>query len=104
MGILEKDVELYLVKEVRKLNGKAFKVQSPGNNGFPDRLIVFPGNRMILAEIKRPGQKPRALQMRMIVFLRMLSIEVLVIDCKKQVDAFCEVMRKEIYDDAGNVK
>lgn len=41
----EKQIELYLIKEVRtKLKGTAFKFTSPGRRAVPDRLCVIPGH------------------------------------------------------------
>ncbi len=99
MGPLEKDVEGYLVQEIKKLGGKAYKVISPGNNGFPDRLSCLPGNRMQLIETKKPKGKPRKLQKVQIRFLRSLGIEVLVIDTKELVDTYINIMREEIKND-----
>ena len=38
----EKAVEAYLVKRMREIRGKAYKWVSPGNNGVPDRICLFP--------------------------------------------------------------
>ena len=40
--MLEKDIEKILVGEVKKLGGRAYKWVSPGNDGVPDRIVVFP--------------------------------------------------------------
>lgn len=34
--MLERDIEKVLVREVRKLGGRAYKWVSPGNDGVPD--------------------------------------------------------------------
>ena len=38
----EKDIERILVTEVKKLGGRAYKWTSPGNDGVPDRIVIFP--------------------------------------------------------------
>ena len=38
----EKDIEKVLVAEVKKLGGRAYKWTSPGNDGVPDRIVIFP--------------------------------------------------------------
>lgn len=51
----EKVIEKRLVEEVKKLNGLIYKFNSQGNNGVPDRLIVFPKNLIFFVELKKPG-------------------------------------------------
>ena len=53
-GAKESVIERALVARVRALGGVADKVQVIGRRGFPDRLIVLPGGRIILVECKRP--------------------------------------------------
>ncbi|GGP07310.1 VRR-NUC domain-containing protein [Oceanobacillus neutriphilus] len=84
----EKDIEEYLRKEVKKAGGKAYKFESPGNDGVPDRIVIFPGNKIFFVELKAPGKKPRPLQLKQMRDLRSLSCEVLVIDSKHLVDEF----------------
>lgn len=50
--MLEKEIEKILVQEVKKLGGRAYKWVSPGNNGVPDRIIIFPGQMPIFTELK----------------------------------------------------
>ena len=47
----EKDIEKILVAEVRKLGGRAYKWVSPGNDGVPDRIVIFPGKAPVLSLI-----------------------------------------------------
>jgi hypothetical protein len=35
-----------------------------GSVGWPDRLVLLPGGRAVFAELKAPGAKPTALQLR----------------------------------------
>lgn len=44
----ESVVEKKLAAEVKKRGGLAVKFVSPGFNGVPDRLVLFPGGRMAL--------------------------------------------------------
>jgi hypothetical protein len=60
----EKELELMLVKEVRKRGGRAFKFISPGINGVPDRLVLLPGGRVGFVEVKAPGKKMRPNQIK----------------------------------------
>ena len=58
----ESVVEKKLAAEVKKRGGLAVKFVSPGFNGVPDRLVLFPGGRMAFVELKAPGETMRPLQ------------------------------------------
>ena len=58
----EKTIEAALRDRIKGLGGRAYKFESPGNAGMPDRLICLPGGRVVFAETKSPGKKPTALQ------------------------------------------
>ena len=60
--VKESKIENYLVKEIRKLKGRAYKFESPSNAGVPDRLCFLPGGVSFLIETKRPEGKLRPLQ------------------------------------------
>lgn len=60
--MLEKELEKLFVTEVKKAGGKAYKFTSPGSEGVPDRLVVFPGSRIGFVELKQQGKKPSAVQ------------------------------------------
>ena len=51
----ESIVEKKFAAEVKKRGGLAVKFVSPGFNGVPDRLVLFPGGRMAFVELKAPG-------------------------------------------------
>lgn len=84
----EKDIEVYLRDQVKKAGGKAYKFESPGNDGVPDRIVIFPQNRIHFVELKAPGKKPRPLQVKQMNTLTDFGCSVLVIDSKKGVDDF----------------
>jgi hypothetical protein len=86
----EKEIEIYLRDQVRKAGGKAYKFESPGNDGVPDRIVVFPKNKIYFVETKAPGQKPRPLQVKQIRDLQNFGCWVFVIDSKEGVDRFVE--------------
>ena len=48
----ERDVEKILVGEVKRLGGRAYKWVSPGNDGVPDRIVIFPGRKPVFVELK----------------------------------------------------
>lgn len=59
----EKNVESAFIDAVKEQGGLALKLVSPGFNGMPDRLVIFPGGIIAFVEVKAPGKKPRALQL-----------------------------------------
>jgi len=60
--MLEKHIEKYLVDQVRKAGGIAYKFTSPARRGVPDRLVVLPPGKIVFVELKRPGGKLTTLQ------------------------------------------
>ena len=48
----ERELEKILRDEVRKLGGRAYKWVSPGNDGVPDRIVVFPEKPPEFVELK----------------------------------------------------
>jgi len=84
--IREKEVEQRLIAAVRKSGGLCLKFVSPGWSGAPDRICLFPGGRVLFVEVKRPGNKPRALQMRRKEQLERRGFDSVVVDSKEAVD------------------
>lgn len=76
----EKAIEQKLVLAVKNMGGIAPKFVSPGFDGMPDRLILFPGGRIAFVEVKAPGKKPRPLQLARHKLLRDLGFKVYVLD------------------------
>lgn len=58
----ESEIEKILVREVKKLGGKAYKWVSPGNDGVPDRIVVLPNRAPVFVELKTDTGKLSALQ------------------------------------------
>ena len=77
--MLEKDIEKILVGEVKKLGGRAYKWVSPGNDGVPDRIVVFPNRPPIFVELKSETGRLSALQQVQIKRLRELGQAVFVV-------------------------
>lgn len=76
----EKAIEQKLVSTIKSMGGIAPKFASPGFDGMPDRLILFPGGRIAFVEVKAPGKKPRPLQLARHKLLRGLGFKVYVLD------------------------
>jgi hypothetical protein len=84
--MLEKEIELQLVKAVKKMGGRAVKFMSPGFDGMPDRLVLLPGGKCGFVEVKAPGKKPRALQRVRHEMLKELGFKVYVLDAIGQIE------------------
>lgn len=90
--MLEKTIEMQLVKTVKQMGGKAVKFMSPGLDGMPDRLVLLPNGKMAFAEVKAPGKKPRALQLARHEMLRRLGFKVYVLDSTIKIQEILDEM------------
>ncbi|GHU66031.1 nuclease [Clostridia bacterium] len=81
----ERDIERRLVIAVNAAGGRAFKFVSPGTDGMPDRIILFPGGRAAFVEVKSTGHKPRPLQLKKHEMLRSLGFQVFILDDPNQI-------------------
>lgn len=86
----EKLVERKLTKLVKQNGGLSLKFTSPGFDGVPDRLLLFPGGRAVFAEIKTTGKRPRPLQLHRHEMLRSMGFKVFVVDDIDQIDEIIE--------------
>lgn len=82
----EREVEDYLVKEVKKLGGKAYKFNSMSNRAVPDRLCDLPLGILDYVECKAPGEEPTPLQLKVHKEMRSRGKNVYVVDSKFKVD------------------
>ena len=81
----EKSIEQVLVRLAKKHGGMAVKFLSPGLDGVPDRLLLFPGGRLAFVELKAPGKKMRPLQIKRKRQLEQLGFPVYCIDSKEMI-------------------
>lgn len=81
----EKHVEQALVKAVRNTGGLALKFVSPGLDGVPDRILLFPGGKIAFVEAKADGMKSRPLQVRRKRQLEELGFSVYCLDRTEQI-------------------
>ena len=51
--VSEKSIEQKLRTETKKMGGWAVKFSSPGLDGMPDRLVLFPGGKLGFVELKK---------------------------------------------------
>ncbi len=83
----ERDIEKYLSRRVKALGGEVRKVQWIGRRGAPDRLVMLPKEAYvdeqhccIWVELKAPGKKAEAHQLREHERMRAMGQRVVVID------------------------
>jgi hypothetical protein len=48
----EKDIEAWIRRRVEDLGGEFWKFTSPGRDGVPDRIAIFPDGRIVFVELK----------------------------------------------------
>ena len=93
--MLESQIERKLVQAVREAGGLALKFVSPGFNGVPDRLLLFPGGWAAFCEVKAPGEKPRPLQVHRLEQLRGLGFRAEVVDSEESVGALLRQIKRD---------
>lgn len=84
----ERDIEQYLVQQIRRLGGKAYKWTSPGNAGVPDRIVFLPQGRVVFVELKTRTGKLTRLQRIQIETIKGLGQDVRVLYGREQVEEF----------------
>ena len=89
----EKSIEQKLIVAVRAAGGLAPKFVSPGWDGVPDRIVLFPSGRMAFVELKSPGKVVRPLQMRRKRQLENLGFKVFCVDGVEQIAGVIEKIR-----------
>lgn len=93
----EKTTEKYLIDEVRKIGGRAYKFVSPGNTGVPDRLVCLPGGKAVFVELKSEGKHSTVIQKRQQGVLELLGFAVYAdVDTKAMVDKLIGELKDEI--------
>lgn len=81
----EREIERKLVSAVKSRGGICPKFVSPGFDGMPDRVVLLPHGKFGFVEVKRPGEKPRPLQIARHRLLRKLGFLVFVLDEEEQI-------------------
>jgi hypothetical protein len=93
-NLRERDIEAYLVKQVKATGGLVRKVQWPGRRGAPDRLVSWParlgGRGPLFVELKAPGEKLDDHQEHEHALMRAFGMSVIVIDSFDGVIALVE--------------
>jgi hypothetical protein len=84
--IRERDVEAFLVKRVRALGGEVRKAKWIGRNAAPDRRLMLHDRPPMWVELKAPGKKPTAQQLREHERMRSFGELVFIIDSVQAVE------------------
>ena len=92
--MLEKNIEAYLVKSVRRIGGIAYKFVSPANRGVADRVVVLPGGGVIFVEVKSATGKLSPLQEQFAKDMQRLGQNYIVLNSREAVNAFIDVVKK----------
>lgn len=81
----EKLIEKKLTLEVKKVGGMSIKLIPLHIAGLPDRLLLFPGSKIVFAETKTTGDKPRRIQIKIMDKIKALGFDVRVIDSTQSI-------------------
>ena len=93
MAEREKDTEKWLRQQIEKLGGVFWKFTSPGTDGVPDRIAVFPDGRLVFVELKTGIGKLKQIQRYQIGRLLLLQQQVCVVHGRKAADRFLQDMQ-----------
>jgi hypothetical protein len=89
-GLRENVIERALVVEVKRRGGLAFKFNSMGCNGVPDRLVLLPGSKIAFIEVKAPGEVLRPLQKRRKRQIEVLGFPVYCLDDPERIEVILD--------------
>ena len=85
VDILEREIESKFTEQMESLGCLVCKFVSPGKAGMPDRLVIIPGGKVWFAEMKRPGEKLRPLQVFWKKQMESLGAKYYVVDSYKAI-------------------
>jgi len=90
----EDAVERHLIRWVKSVQGKHFKIRFM--RGWPDRLVLLHGGRLVFFELKRPkGGKFEPLQLRVHDALRKMGFRVYVCHTKDAINGVTKELSNE---------
>lgn len=89
----EKDVEKYLREKIEGLGGMFLKFTSPGTDGVPDRIAIFPDGRLVFVELKTETGKLSPVQGYICKKLIDLDQQVCIVYGRRAAEEFMRDMR-----------
>src|SRR5262245_43717561 len=103
--MLEKAVENYLIAQVEAAGGISAKMTVTGRRGWPDRLVILPGGKIALVELKRPkGGVWSATQKQLFIRLGELGVTLYRLNSTEAVDWFLRAMSDETTTKEGRAE
>ena len=93
---MEKDLEAWTGREVRRRGGLWLKWVSPGCSGVPDRILIAPGGKVAFVEMKQKGGKVSQRQRYVLSLLTRMGCQAYVVFTKEEVRG----MLQEVMGDA----
>jgi hypothetical protein len=90
---MEKDVEAYVRREVKKMGGRCLKWVCPGHRGVPDRIVLLPGGRIWFVELKTETGRPTALQKHWQRVLSQIGFNVCILSGRQEAEVFIDMVR-----------
>ena len=95
MGKPEALVEVYLVKEIEKLGGIAYKFSSTARRNVPDRLCALPYGNTIYVEVKTAKGVLSKGQHKEFTRLTDLKQPVFILSSKEEVDELIVFIKQQ---------
>ncbi len=86
--MLEKNIEAYLVKSVRRIGGVAYKFTSPAHRGVADRIVCLPNGSTWFVEVKTEGGRLSELQKVFAADMARMNQKYVCLWNKEQIDEF----------------
>lgn len=90
---LEKDVEQYLKKQIKKAGGKSLKFTST-EKGVPDQIVLLPSGKIIFIELKKRNGKLSPSQIKMHKTFQGFGQKVYTAFNKAEVDGIIQTITK----------
>ena len=84
----ESEIELHFQWAVEMIGGKHWKTKCIGRRGFPDRIAVFPGGRVVLVELKAENGRLSAAQKQFANDMKRLGAQYECLWSKEQINDF----------------
>lgn len=92
--VRERDIERWLVGQIKRMGGEAFKFVSPGNDGVPDRMVCMPGGRIYFIELKTEEGGPSKIQTYQIRRFQKLGCDVRIISGREEAEQFIKMLQE----------
>lgn len=92
--VRERDIERWLVSQIKRMGGEAFKFVSPGNDGVPDRMVCIPDGKIYFIELKTEEGGPSKIQTYQIRRFQKLGCNVRIISGREEAEQFIRMLQE----------